>query len=195
MQRVIEDRIREDDFRFIQDIWADWSPGYPTDEDMAHVREALPTRTICGRRSATTGAVDPTRFGSPEWAAEQEAAWGGGAPQPVLYLHGTTDGCHGVTKDKVERVKGYAGPGSEAELIEGVGHFLMVERPTRSTPGSPIGCSGHHRASPRRSVAIGSVRPSCGCAGTAHRRWPTGASRSHRQQPVDCRQLRNPRRR
>jgi hypothetical protein len=41
MQRVIEDRIRQDDFRFIQDIWGDWSPGYRADEDMVHIREAL----------------------------------------------------------------------------------------------------------------------------------------------------------
>ena len=29
----------------------------------------------------------------------------------------------------MERVKGYGGPGSDAELIEGVGHFMLVERP------------------------------------------------------------------
>ena len=70
-----------------------------------------------------------SRFGSPEWAAVQAAAWGGGVPQPVLHLHGTNDGCHGMTREKVDRVRQYCGPRSEAELIEGVGHFLMVERP------------------------------------------------------------------
>jgi len=34
-----------------------------------------------------------------------------------------------MTAEKVERVLQYCGPRSEAELIEGVGHFLMVERP------------------------------------------------------------------
>lgn len=34
---------------------------------------------------------------------------GGSAPRPVLYLHGTNDGCHGVTQQPVERVLGYAG--------------------------------------------------------------------------------------
>jgi hypothetical protein len=38
MLRVIEDRIRQDDFRFIRDIWGDWSPGYRADEDMVHKR-------------------------------------------------------------------------------------------------------------------------------------------------------------
>src|SRR5918998_4450651 len=110
MQRVIEDRIRQDDFRFIQDIWGDWSPGYQADEDMVHIREALADPDhLRAALGYYWGQFDPTRFGSPEWAAEQEAAWGGGAPQPVLYLHGTTDGCHGVTQEQVERVKGYAG--------------------------------------------------------------------------------------
>jgi pimeloyl-ACP methyl ester carboxylesterase len=47
----------------------------------------------------------------------------------VLYLHGTLDGCHGMTEDKVRRVPGYCGPGSEAHLIDEVGHFLILERP------------------------------------------------------------------
>jgi pimeloyl-ACP methyl ester carboxylesterase len=131
MQRVIEDRIRQDDFAFIRDIWGDWSPGYRADEDLAHIREAL--RDPNHLRAALGyywGQFDPTRFGSPEWAAEQEAAWGGGAvPQPVLYLHGTTDGCHGMTHEQVERVVGYGAKGSESELIDGVGHFMLVERP------------------------------------------------------------------
>ena len=76
MQRVIEDRIRQDDFRFIQDIWGDWSPGYDADADMVHIREAL--RDPDHLRAALGyywGQFDPTRFGSPEWASEQEAAW------------------------------------------------------------------------------------------------------------------------
>ena len=130
MQRVIEDRIRADDFAFVRDIWGDWSPGYDADEDLAHLREAL--HDPAHLRAALGyywGQFDPTRFGSPEWAGEQEAAWGGSAPQPVLYLHGSNDGCHGMTGTQVERVRSFAGPGSESELIDGVGHFMLVEDP------------------------------------------------------------------
>jgi hypothetical protein len=35
-------------------------------------------------------------------------------PQPVLYLHGTNDGCHGVTQEQVDRVVNYGGPGRRA---------------------------------------------------------------------------------
>lgn len=130
MERVIEDRIRADNWAFIRDIWNDWSPGYDADEDVAHLREALADpehlRTALGYYWAMT---EPTRYGTPEFAAEQAASWGGNVPQPVLYLHGTLDGCHGMTEDKVRRVPGYCGPGSEAHLIDEVGHFLILERP------------------------------------------------------------------
>ncbi|WP_159712784.1 alpha/beta fold hydrolase [Geminicoccus flavidas] len=76
------------------------------------------------------GQFDPTRFGSPEWVEEQKAAWGYDPPQPTLYLHGTNDGCHGLDQAQVDRVPNHCGPGSVAELIEGVGHFMPVEDPT-----------------------------------------------------------------
>ncbi|MGY1618707.1 alpha/beta fold hydrolase [Geodermatophilus sp. SYSU D00691] len=130
MERVVEDRIRQDDWAWIRDTWADWSPGLESTEDVGHVRDALSDpdhlRTVLGCYWAFT---PPARFGTPEWAAQQIAAWGSRVPQPVLYLHGTNDGCHGMTQEKVDRVPEYCGEGSEAELIEGVGHFLMLERP------------------------------------------------------------------
>jgi hypothetical protein len=38
-----------------------------------------------------------------EWAAEQAAARGRDTTQPALYLHGTQDGCHGMTQEQVNR--------------------------------------------------------------------------------------------
>ena len=34
-----------------------------------------------------------------------------------------------MSQEQVERVRTYAGAGSESELIEGVGHFMLVEDP------------------------------------------------------------------
>lgn len=130
MQRVIEDVIVANDFAFVRNIWGDWSPGYDATEDLEHVRDCL--RDSSYLRAALGyywAQFDPTRFGSPEWAAGQAAAWGGDVPQPTLYLHGTNDGCHGMDAAQVAAVPRHAGPGSEAELIEGVGHFMLVERP------------------------------------------------------------------
>jgi pimeloyl-ACP methyl ester carboxylesterase len=130
-QRVCEDVIRADDFAFIDRIWADWSPGYDASEDLPKVKDCI--RDPAHFKAALGyywGQFDPNRFGSEEWAAEQAAAWGKDITQPALYLHGTQDGCHGMTQEQVNRVPDHCGPGSQSELIEGVGHFLMVQRPT-----------------------------------------------------------------
>ena len=129
-QRVIETVIPANDFEFIDRIWGDWSPGYDASEDLPLVKECIRApEHLQAALGYYWGQFDPTRFGSPDWAAEQAAAWGYSLRQPTLYLHGTTDGCHGMTQAQVDRVPGYCGPGSEAELIEGVGHFMLVERP------------------------------------------------------------------
>ena len=130
-QRVAEDVIRADDFTFIDRIWADWSPGYDASEDLPKVKECI--RDPAHFKAALGyywGQFDPNRFGSEEWAAEQAAAWGADITQPTLYLHGTQDGCHGMTQEQVNRVPDHCGPGSQSELIDGVGHFMMVQRPT-----------------------------------------------------------------
>jgi pimeloyl-ACP methyl ester carboxylesterase len=72
---------------------------------------------------------DPARFGSPAGIKEQESAWGLPIPQPTLYLHGTRDGCIALDTETTKGVLAFLGLGSEAELIEGVGHFMLVEKP------------------------------------------------------------------
>jgi pimeloyl-ACP methyl ester carboxylesterase len=131
MQRVCEEVISADNFAFIDNIWADWSPGYDAAEDLPKVKDCI--REPAHFQAALGyywGQFDPTRFGSPDWAAEQAAAWGKDITQPTLYLHGTDDGCHGMTQEQVDRVPQHCGPGSQSELIHGVGHFLMVQRPS-----------------------------------------------------------------
>lgn len=130
MHRMIEDHIRANDFEFIADIWREWSPGYDPTEDMVYVRQTLSDpEHLHAALGYYWGQFDPNRFGTPEWADQQAAAWGGSHQQPTLYLHGTTDGCHGMSPEQMRRVPEFCGPGSEASLIEGVGHFMLVEKP------------------------------------------------------------------
>ena len=131
LQHVVEAAVSADDFAFIDRIWADWSPGYDASEDLPLLKEGIrDPRHLQAALSYYWGQFDPTRFGSPDWADEQKIAWGDPSQVPTLYLHGTNDGCHGMTAEQVARVPDYCGPGSESELIEGVGHFMLVERPS-----------------------------------------------------------------
>jgi pimeloyl-ACP methyl ester carboxylesterase len=131
LQHVVEASVSADDFAFIDRIWGDWSPGYDASEDLPLVKDCIrDPRHLQAALGYYWGQFDPTRFGSAEWADEQMAAWGSHDLQaPTLYLHGTNDGCHGMTREQVARVPDHCGPGSESELIEGVGHFMLVERP------------------------------------------------------------------
>ncbi len=130
MREVAEEIVSADNFAFIDGIWADWSPGYDATEDLPYVKECLSDpahfQTAMGYYWAQ---FDPARMGSAEWTEEQEAAWGQPVSQPVLYLHGTQDGCHGLNEEQVKQVPTYLGEGSESEMIEGVGHFMLVEKP------------------------------------------------------------------
>ena len=118
------------DAGFVERLWRDWSPGYDPSEDLPAVTDAL------GKPENMTAALGYYRalFGTSPVPADDpfaghQAAAGQVPPQPTLYLHGTQDGCHGLNEEQVKEVPTYLGEGSESELIEGVGHFMLVEKP------------------------------------------------------------------
>lgn len=107
------------DLAFIARLWDDWSPGHDATDDLAHVRESLGdpanlTAALGYYRAAFSGAPVPAEL------AEEAAALGQDPPQPLLYLHGADDGCIGV-----EIARNFEG----AEIIDGAGHFLHLEKP------------------------------------------------------------------
>ena len=118
--------------RVIEKLWADWSPGYDASEDLVHVADAL---SGPGRRTAALryyrAFVQPW-YRMAAYRDPQSALFGVPGP-PLLYLQGRDDGCLAMAHAErtIERKGDALAPGSEVEILEGVGHFLQLERPAQ----------------------------------------------------------------
>jgi pimeloyl-ACP methyl ester carboxylesterase len=115
-----------DDLAFIDRLWAEWSPGFSSPEDLELTKEALrPPDNLAaalGYYRAMLGGAPPPE----DIAAEQGAAL---APStvPTLYLHGATDGCCGV--EVAAGAEASLPAGSEVVVVQDAGHFLQLEQP------------------------------------------------------------------
>jgi len=119
--------VPADDFEFITRLWQDWSPGYDCADDVARFVECMQG---AGRVEAALGYYRQTlqsELQDPTLETAQNSVYSL-PPQPLLYLHGRTDGCMRIevaeTSGDVMTV-----PGSRAVMVEGAGHFLQLERP------------------------------------------------------------------
>ncbi len=116
------------DMAFIDMLWADWSPGYDASDDLPRLKAALadPANLAAAlgyyRATLGEGLKDP--------ALEAAQAVTQAVPgQPTLYLHGVDDGCIGV--DVARHMAAVVPPHVAVEFVEGAGHFLQLEQPTK----------------------------------------------------------------
>jgi pimeloyl-ACP methyl ester carboxylesterase len=121
--------IAANDMAFLDRLWEDWSPGYDATEDLRNAKRCL---RAAGHLSAAIGYYRTDEPGlyenqPPDAYAAEHAALLRTAPQPTLYLHGDRDGCIDVAL--VADAQSHLALDSRMEVIEGVGHFLHVERP------------------------------------------------------------------
>ena len=117
--------VGANDLAYIDMLWADWSPGYDATEDLAllkpSLRDPANLQAALGYYRATIGAG----FNDPTIQDVQDK--GGGIPtQPLLYLHGRSDGCMGI--EVAEFAASQFPPTARAEFVDGAGHFLHLER-------------------------------------------------------------------
>lgn len=107
-------------------LWRQWSPGYDAAEDVALVLDAIGApenwRAALGYYRATIrGSKPPARY------LDLHQHWLSPPLLPTLYLHGADDGC--ASADYTRWVEPGLPPGSRAEIVEGAGHFMQLDRP------------------------------------------------------------------
>lgn len=126
---LAEGAVSADNFAFIDQIWAEWSPGLSAADGapaIAAVKAAIAspahlTAAVSYYRALfDVPPTDPT-------AAAAHASLLERPPVPVCYLHGEDDGCIGIEEigDPLELL----GEGSEYVRVPNAGHFLQLERP------------------------------------------------------------------
>ncbi len=119
--------VAMNDFDYIARLWQDWSPGYDCAEDVQHFARCMDG---AGRVEAALGYYRQTlqnELQDPALADAQGAAFTL-PPQPLLYLHGRTDGCMAVTLAE-QTGDHLTVEGSRAVMVDDAGHFLQLERP------------------------------------------------------------------
>jgi pimeloyl-ACP methyl ester carboxylesterase len=128
--KVAADIVTANDFAFIDGLWGDWSPGYDAAFDLRCVKECLQNpANLKAAMGYYHTLFNPATYGTQAFAEEQFATWGSPLTQPTLYMHGTEDGCLLLDAATQKEVPALLGPGSENLRIEGVGHFMMVQKP------------------------------------------------------------------
>jgi pimeloyl-ACP methyl ester carboxylesterase len=120
--------VGANDLAYIDMLWADWSPGYDASVDLEllkpSLRDPANLQAALGYYRATIGAgyVDP--------ALEDVQAGTQRIPsQPMLYLHGRTDGCMGIEVAEAAAADPQRPTTMDVAFVDGAGHFLHLEKP------------------------------------------------------------------
>jgi pimeloyl-ACP methyl ester carboxylesterase len=124
-QPTAELTVKANDFAFITNLWADWSPGYDATEALTHVREAF------AHDANLSAALSTYRCLYDQSKTDEYREYGFSAfaphPQRTLYLHGATDGCMHVGDPRA--IAAVLPEGSRVEVVLNAGHFLQYEEP------------------------------------------------------------------
>ena len=127
-QHPLSDHIvASQDMAFIDRLWNQWSPGYDGESDAKRVKESLADPAHLAAALGYYRATLGQGYRDPQLADAQTAMQTETPSQPVLYLHGETDGCIGVELAHDARTRKPAN--AEVVVVEGAGHFLQLERP------------------------------------------------------------------
>ncbi|HEY2225870.1 alpha/beta hydrolase [Actinomycetospora sp.] len=113
--------------RLVTRLWADWSPGYDSTDDVPRVLAALdsPARRTAALRYYRAWAQRWRQL--PRYRREERAVLGT-PTHPLLYLYGTDDGC---VRAETSALAAGVLPAERVVAVPGAGHFLQLEAPER----------------------------------------------------------------
>ena len=121
--------VPADDHEFIRRLWANWSPGFDGGEFVDQFVACMPTPAHLHAALEYYRQTVHADSSDDRIAAAQGAAYEI-PPRPLLYLHGSDDGCMdpvlAATTGEHLTV-----PGSRSVMVDGGGHFLHLERPAQ----------------------------------------------------------------
>jgi pimeloyl-ACP methyl ester carboxylesterase len=117
-----------DDFRFIEKLWRDWSPGWecPADE-MAALKDTFRRPGVLGAALGYYRATLNPANQLPALAEVQLRISMSPVSVRTLYFHGARDGC--VGSELIEGMEQLFPQGLETVVVPDAGHFLHQERP------------------------------------------------------------------
>ena len=120
---------------FLDGLWADWSPGYDATSDLERAKACLRNpANLAAALGYYRTVFNPKFFGKADYVQAQGQVWGKPTTMPTLYFHGMRDGCFAITKELADQIPQFLGAGSEVEVLDDAGHFLLVEKPDVVNP-------------------------------------------------------------
>jgi pimeloyl-ACP methyl ester carboxylesterase len=125
---LAESLLPADDWAFIRRLWRDWSPGWNPPRD--HLTAVIETLARPGVLTAALGyyrALFDPALRDPERRDLLDAVEAGPVAVPTLLLMGGNDGC--VAPEMAEGAEQAFAASYRTEVLQGVGHFLHLERP------------------------------------------------------------------
>jgi pimeloyl-ACP methyl ester carboxylesterase len=122
-----------DDFRFLERLWQDWSPGwvYPA-EEMAALKETFRRPGVLAAALGYYRATLNPANQLPAMADLQTRVSLDPVSVRTLYFHGERDGC--VGRELVDGMEQLFPQGLETVVVPGAGHFVHQERPDVVNP-------------------------------------------------------------
>lgn len=115
-----------EDFAIIDKLWADWSPGYSPD---TRFMRSLKDCFAADNGQAAMGYYRDSFHARSAPEGDAASMTGGQLPIPMLYFHGSDDGCLGIDLIDEQALASALGPGGEYVYVQGAGHFMHLEKP------------------------------------------------------------------